>query len=427
MTVFVDRAIIEVRGGRGGDGAIHFRREKYVPKGGPDGGDGGDGGSVFLRATSRKKTLYDVTLQSVYQAPHGEPGRGKKQHGAKGKDIVIEVPVGTQVFDADTGELLADLVVDGMEVLVARGGKGGRGNASFATATNRAPRLAERGGEGEYRKIRLELKLIADVGLAGLPNAGKSTLLSVVSDAKPRIAPYPFSTVHPILGVVQHRDTRFVMVDIPGIIEGASQGAGLGFEFLRHVERVRVILCLVDMASPCSGDPWEDFCILRREFAQYSTDILAKPFIVVGTKLDVPEAQKRWEAFATRLSREGIEGVGISAVTRFGIPELLDRVVEKLKLVEEKEVAPHFSESPPVEAPLASPRVYRFASQFLERLLKEHPPERDGEGFRKELEASGFFQYLKALPPQSTVEIGPYRFVWTGKDLSVLGWTGERS
>lgn len=427
MTVFVDQALIEVRGGRGGDGAIHFRREKYVPKGGPDGGDGGDGGSVFLRATSRKKTLYDVTLQPVYQASPGEPGKGKKQHGAKGKDIVIEVPVGTQVFDAETGELLADLVVDGMEVLVARGGRGGKGNASFATATNRAPRVALRGEEGESRRIRLELKLIADVGLAGLPNAGKSTLLSVVSDARPRIAPYPFSTLHPTLGVVHHRDERFVMVDIPGIIEGASQGAGLGLEFLRHIERVRILLCLIDMAFPYSGDPWKDLSTLRQEFAQYGPRILAKPFIVVGTKLDLPEAQRNWQLFAQKLSQEGIEGVGISAVTRFGLVDLLDKVVEKLRACEETESPVSSSREPEVRRSFGSPRVYRFASQFLERLLKEHPPEKDGEAFNRELAEAGFLRYLQVLPPQSTVEIGPYRLTWTGRDLVFSGWTEERS
>lgn len=427
MSVFVDQAFIEVRGGRGGDGAVHFRREKYVPKGGPDGGDGGDGGSVFLRATARKKTLYDVTLQSLYQAPHGEPGRGKKQHGAKGKDIVIEVPVGTQVFDAETGELLADLVVDGMEVLVARGGRGGRGNASFATATNRAPRFALRGEEGECRKIRLELKLIADVGLTGLPNAGKSTLLSVVSDAKPRIAPYPFSTTHPTLGVVQHRDAQFVMVDIPGIIEGASQGAGLGLEFLRHVERVKVVLCLVDMAFPYSGDPWKDFWTLRREFAQYSSTLLAKPFLVVGTKLDLPEARKNWESFVQKLSEEGIEGIGISAVTRLGITELLDAVVEKLRTSEKERDTAVLLQEPELRSKSSAPRVYRFASQFLERLLKEYPPESREGDFNRELERAGFLRYLEVLPPQSTVEIGARRFTWTGKALVFSGWTEERS
>ncbi|MCS7242825.1 GTPase ObgE [Candidatus Caldatribacterium sp.] len=427
MTGFVDRAFIEVRGGRGGDGAVHFRREKYVPKGGPDGGDGGDGGSVFLRATARKKTLYDVTLQSVYQAPHGEPGRGKKQHGAKGKDVIIEVPIGTQVVDAESGELLADLVVDGMEVLVARGGRGGKGNASFATATNRAPRFALRGEEGERRKLRLELKLIADVGLAGLPNAGKSTLLSVVSDAKPRIAPYPFSTTHPTLGVVRHCDTSFVMVDIPGIIEGASQGAGLGLEFLRHVERVRLILCLVDMASPYSGDPWKDFWILRQEFAQYSPTLLSKPFLVVGTKLDLPEARENWASFTQRLLQEGIEGIGISAVTRLGVTELLNVVVEKLRVLEEKISIPSCLQESVARNRSSSPRVYRFASQFLEQLLQEHPPEKNGEELNKELERVGFFRYFEVIPPQSTIEIGAYRFVWTGKTLMFLGWTEEHS
>lgn len=425
MTMFIDRAVIEVKAGRGGDGAIHFRREKCVPRGGPDGGNGGDGGSVFIRASSRKRTLYDVALQPLYQASPGGPGQSKKKCGAKGQDIVIEVPVGTQVSDAESGELLADLVMDGMEVLVARGGRGGQGNASFATPTNRAPRLALRGEEGESRKIRLELKLLADVGLAGLPNAGKSTLLSVVSNARPHIAPYPFSTLYPTLGVIQHRDERFIMVDIPGITEGASQGMGLGLEFLRHVERVKILLCLVDMAFPCSGDSWKDFLILRREFAQYCFSLLEKPFLVVGTKLDIPGAKKNWECFTRRLTQEGIEGIGISAVTHSGIPELLDKVVEKLRIQEKKEdVLPSMEGR---EVRVGSPRVYRFASRFLERLLQEFPPEKDREAFHEELHRSGLTRYLKSLPPQSVVEIGCYRFTWTGKDLSFSGWSDNQS
>jgi GTP-binding protein len=425
--MFVDRAVIEVKGGKGGDGAIHFRREKYVSRGGPDGGDGGDGGSVFVRASSRKKTLYDVALQPLYQASSGEPGQGKNKKGAKGEDVVLEVPVGTQVFDAESEELLADLIVDGMEVLVARGGRGGRGNASFATPTNRAPRVALQGEEGEHRKVRLELKLIADVGLTGLPNAGKSTLLSAVSEAKPRIAPYPFSTLHPTLGVVKHRDESFVMVDVPGIIEGASRGAGLGLEFLRHVERVRLLLCLVDMAFPYSGEPWEDFLILRREFAQYHPSLLEKPFMVVGTKLDLPEGKSNWEKFEKKLSEENIEGIGISAISCLGIDELLDRTLLKLRAPREETVTSLLQERGEKKSPIPSPRVYRFASLFLERLLEETPPEKGERIFCQRLQESGFLKYFKLLPPQSIVEIGSYQFTWTGKELVLVGWNAENS
>ncbi len=425
--MFVDRAVIEVKGGKGGDGAVHFRREKYVSRGGPDGGDGGDGGSVFVRASSCKRTLYDVALQPLYQASSGEPGQGKNKKGAKGEDTVIEVPVGTQIFDAESGEFLADLIVDGMEVLVARGGRGGRGNASFVTPTNRAPRVALRGEEGERRKVRLELKLIADVGLAGLPNAGKSTLLSVLSEAKPRIAPYPFSTLHPTLGVVKHRDESFVMVDLPGIIEGASRGAGLGLEFLRHIERVRVLLCLVDMAFPYSGDSWKDFLILRREFAHYHPSLLEKPFIVVGTKLDLPEGRGNWEKFKKKLSEENIEGVGISAVSYLGIGELLDKTLLKLRAPREEMVTPLLQRESEKKLSTLSPRVYRFASLFLERLLEEIPLEKGEKIFCQRLQESGFLKYLRFLPPQSIVEIGSYQFTWTGKELILVGWNVEGS
>ncbi|MCX6090999.1 MAG: GTPase ObgE [Candidatus Atribacteria bacterium] len=251
--MFVDRVTLKIRAGRGGDGAISFLREKYVPRGGPAGGTGGDGGSVILRASEHKKTLYDVSLKRSYEAPSGQPGRKKNQSGQKGGDLILDLPVGTQVFDHLRNVLMTDLVVDGQEVVIVRGGRGGRGNASFATSENQAPRVAEKGEEGEAGEIRLELKLIADAGISGLPNAGKSTLLSVVSAARPQIADYPFTTLRPYLGVVDHRSFRFIMVDIPGIIEGASEGAGLGFEFLRHVERTRLILHCVDCSPLTPG------------------------------------------------------------------------------------------------------------------------------------------------------------------------------
>ena len=415
--MFVDRVTVKVQGGRGGDGAIHFRREKFVPYGGPDGGRGGDGGNIFLRASSSKKTLYDVSLCPFYQAPRGENGAGKNRSGAKGEDVVIEVPVGTQVFDRETGECLADLACEGMEVLVARGGRGGKGNASFASSSNRAPRIAERGEEGETRELLLELKLIADVGLAGLPNAGKSTLLSVVSDARPRIAPFPFSTLSPNLGVVVHRDERFVMVDIPGIIEGASRGAGLGFDFLRHVERVRLLLCLVDLASLSGSSPWEDFSILRGEFSQYSEALSRKPFLVVGTKLDIPGARENWEKFREVIVQNHLEGVAISAVTGEGIGELLDRVVARIRNLQDEPQIPK-SAMTVTDKRIRQP-LYRFHSQYLLRLMEEidFNGTRGEEVLNQKLQESGFVRYFRAMKPGSDVEIGEWIFVWDGKEL----------
>lgn len=412
--MFVDRATIKVQGGKGGDGAIHFRREKFVSHGGPDGGKGGDGGNVFLRASEQKKTLYDVSLRPFYRASSGENGAGKNQSGARGEDVVIEVPVGTQVFDLKTGELLADLVYAGMEVLVARGGKGGRGNASFASSLNRAPRVAEQGEEGEVREILLELKLIADVGLTGLPNAGKSTLLSVVSDAKPRIAPFPFSTLSPTLGVVAHREEKFVMVDIPGIIEGASQGAGLGLDFLRHVERVKLLLYLVDL----SGDsPWDDFSVLRREFAQYNHALTEKPFLVVGTKLDVTGAREKWEHFRAVMAQNHLEGMAISAVTGEGVSELLDMVLVKLRELKEE---PKIEISAvTTERKVRERTLYRFNSQYLLRLIAEIGLEQDRDEnlLNLRLRESGFLQYFRVIKPESEVEIGERVFIWDGKGL----------
>ncbi|MCX7667531.1 MAG: GTPase ObgE [Atribacterota bacterium] len=412
--MFVDQAIIKVQGGRGGDGAIHFRREKFVPYGGPGGGKGGDGGNVFLRASDQKKTLYDVSLRPFYQAPSGRSGAGNNKSGARGEDVIIEVPVGTQVFDLKTGELLADLVYPGMEVLIARGGKGGRGNASFVSSLNRAPRIAERGEDGEVREILLELKLIADVGLTGLPNAGKSTLLSVVSDAKPRIASFPFSTLSPTLGVVVHREEKFVMVDIPGIIEGASQGAGLGLDFLRHVERVKLLLCLVDL----SGDsPWRDFSVLRQEFAQYGHALTEKPFLVVGTKLDVTGARENWERFWAIMAQNHLEGIAISAVTGEGVTELLDMVLMKLRELREE---PAIEASTAVAEKRARQRtLYRFNSQYLVRLIEEvHSEQVQNEDLLNlRLRESGFLQYFRMIKPESEIEIGERVFIWNGKGL----------
>ena len=317
--MFIDRAILHVQAGTGGSGASSFRREKFVPKGGPDGGDGGTGGSVFVRAEPNLATLLDYRYRTEWKADRGEHGKGKNMTGLSADDLYLPVPPGTEVKDADSGELLAELIEPGQTVRVAKGGKGGRGNARFATPTHQSPREWEPGEQGEERRIELVLKLIADVGLLGEPNAGKSTLLSVISAARPKIADYPFTTLEPNLGVVGLSDSRsFVVADIPGIIEGAHAGKGLGLKFLQHVERTRVIAVLVPLDSPDIQATYE---LLRREAELYSPELAAKPHIAVLTKRDLLPPGERLPALRTD---DHAPIHAISAVTREGLPELLE-------------------------------------------------------------------------------------------------------
>jgi len=334
--VFFDEARIYVKAGDGGNGCVSFRREKYVPLGGPNGGDGGKGGDVYLVVDPHLNTLVNFKKRSHFQARRGEHGRGKNQTGRRGEDLTIAVPPGTVVYDADTGELLADLVQPGQRVLVARGGRGGRGNAAFATPTNQAPRLAEKGEPGQERWLRLELKLIADVGIVGVPNAGKSTLLAAVSAARPKIADYPFTTLEPNLGVVTVDDHDFVLADIPGLIEGAHVGAGLGHQFLRHIERTRLLIHLLDGAS---ADPLHDFEKINEELALFDQKLAHKPQVVVLNKMDLPHAQKLWPRLRQEMKRQGWEAMSISAVTGQGVPTLLQRVVELLDTLPREEPA----------------------------------------------------------------------------------------
>jgi GTPase len=338
---FYDSAKIYVKAGDGGNGSMHFRREKFVPMGGPDGGDGGRGGSVYLEADPGLNTLVDFHYHPHHKAKSGGPGTGQKMHGAKGDDLTLRVPPGTIVRNADTGELLADLTEAGQPVMVARGGRGGLGNVHFATATNQAPREAQRGEPGEELTIELELKLIADVGLVGYPNAGKSTLLSVVTAAKPKIADYPFTTLVPNLGVVVVGDptagdyTSFVMADIPGLIEGAAQGVGLGHEFLRHVERTRLLLHLIDGLS--EKDPWEEFEAINKELAEYSPELASRPQVVVLTKMDLQEARDKWPALKERAEAAGYTALAISAQTRQGVQALMNLTADRLREIAEEE------------------------------------------------------------------------------------------
>ncbi len=426
--MFVDQVILRVRAGRGGDGAISFLREKNVPRGGPAGGNGRKGGNVIAIALSQKKTLYDVAIQKVYEASNGEPGKGKNQFGKDGADVVLVVPVGTQIIDQKDNQIIADLTEDKQEVIIARGGRGGRGNSSFATSTNQAPRIAEKGELGEAREIRLELKLIADVGISGFPNAGKSTLLSVVSAAKPRIADYPFTTLHPNLGVVNHHDQQFIMVDVPGIIEGASRGAGLGLEFLRHIERTRLILHCVDLSQFYSeNNPYDDFLTLRREFEAYSSSLAAKPFFVVATKLDLIKAAQNFNEFKSTLEQQGIPVFGVSSLTKEGMNQLLDAIIEFLKNAPEiftKEILSQSKNTP--LSPIRS-RHYRFSTPFLDRLIAEIDWNSDNalSIFNQKLVHFDFLKYFSAIQPGSIVEIENLNFIWTGKRLEAHKTTSK--
>jgi GTP-binding protein len=329
---FVDYVKIYVKAGDGGKGCVSFRREKYIPRGGPDGGDGGRGGHVICRATAGLNTLLDLRYQREYRAEKGQHGMGKKMHGKNGKDLIIYVPVGTVIKNADTEDILIDLDRQGMETIIARGGKGGLGNAHFATPTRQAPRFAQPGEKGETRHLILELKLLADVGLIGLPNAGKSTLLSVISSARPKIADYPFTTLTPTLGVVKLKNFRsFVVADIPGLIEGAHKGVGLGFQFLRHVERTSMLLHLVDISDMGEGDPVEDFEKINKELGLYSPELIVKPQAAVGTKLDIAIGKKRLERLAHYCKMRTIDFFPVSAITGKGIKKLLSYLSLKVR------------------------------------------------------------------------------------------------
>ncbi|MBI3768793.1 MAG: GTPase ObgE [Deltaproteobacteria bacterium] len=326
---FVDEALISVKAGDGGRGCVAFLREKYRPHGGPSGGDGGAGGDVVFRADPGLTTLLDFRFQRHLEAGRGEHGRGKEQTGAAGAARVVRVPIGTRITDVESGALVADLARAGAEVVVARGGWGGRGNARFATSTNQAPRRVEPGLPGEARQLRLELRLLADVGLVGYPNAGKSTLIAAVSAARPRIADYPFTTLVPNLGVARVDDDAIVIADIPGLIAGAHRGLGLGMRFLRHVSRTAVLVHLVDLAN--AADPLAAYDAVNHELAAFDTALAAKPQIVVGTKLDVTEAYERFEAARAAFAARGVELFGISAVSGAGVSALLARIAAAVR------------------------------------------------------------------------------------------------
>jgi GTP-binding protein len=333
---FVDEALIRVRSGKGGDGCRSFRREKYVPRGGPDGGNGGRGGHVILIASKHLSTLLDFKYKKTYTAKRGQHGRGKKQHGKQGSDLIINVPEGTLVKDGETGEVLADLTVSGSQYTAARGGKGGRGNAHFATPTNQAPDYAEDGEGGEEKSLKLELLVIATVGIVGKPNAGKSTLIRNISRAKPKVATYPFTTLSPVLGVVTHKDFKeFVIAEIPGIIEGASLGAGLGTRFLKHLQRTQIIVIMID-ASDGIETILGDLEVITGELEKYDHTMLGRASLVLLNKVDLPQAREdaKFALDTMRYPRENV--VMVSAATGEGVDRFLKRLIEVMGNESEK-------------------------------------------------------------------------------------------
>ncbi|GAA0058867.1 GTPase Obg [Streptococcus canis] len=340
--MFLDTAKISVQAGRGGDGMVAFRREKYVPNGGPWGGDGGKGGSVIFRVDEGLRTLMDFRYNRKFKAKSGEKGMTKGMHGRGAEDLIVSVPQGTTVRDAETGKVITDLVEHGQEVVIAKGGRGGRGNIRFATPRNPAPEIAENGEPGEERQLALELKILADVGLVGFPSVGKSTLLSVVSSAKPKIGAYHFTTIVPNLGMVRTKSgDSFAMADLPGLIEGASQGVGLGTQFLRHIERTRVILHVIDMSASEGRDPYEDYVSINNELETYNLRLMERPQIIVANKMDMPEAQENLKVFKEKLAAQYDEFddlpmiFPISSLAHQGLDNLLEATAELLAKTDE--------------------------------------------------------------------------------------------
>ncbi len=424
-----DEAVITVKGGRGGDGAMSFRREAHVPRGGPDGGNGGKGGDVILVVNPHLNTLLRFQRQRYFAAENGRPGSGKNMTGRSGRPKVIEVPPGTVVYDADTGLLLGDLASPSQQLVVARGGRGGRGNAAFVSPTNQAPRIAENGEPGEMRHLRLELKLIADIGIVGLPNAGKSTLLAALTAARPKIANYPFTTLRPNLGVAQVDANRsVVLADIPGLIEGAHLGAGLGTEFLRHIERTRVLIHLIDGLSE---DPARDYETVNNELRAFGHGLIEKPQIVAMTKMDLPDARAAYELFAkaglqVRDPGTGLETtvplMAISAVNGEQVRELLQRAVRVLDTLPPPQPMP-IPKLPATKQRETDFAIYREAegfrvlSPYLERKaqMTRWDLEDSVLAFQRALKQSGVGPELERLgiQPGDIVFIGDFELEWT--------------
>ncbi len=433
--MFLDRVKILVRAGKGGDGAATFRKEAHVPRGGPDGGDGGRGGSIHLRVAAGQTTLRDFQYRHHFRAESGGRGARARRHGKAGEDMVLEVPPGTAIYDDASGELIADLVATGQATMVARGGRGGLGNTHFATSTHQAPRHAQNGEPGEERWLRLELRLIADIGLVGLPNAGKSTLLAALTAAHPKIADYPFTTLEPNLGVMDlgMEDARLpTIADVPGLIEGASEGAGLGHAFLRHIERTRVLVHLVDGAG---RDPEWDYGVIRDELTAHDPKLLEKPILVAFNKLDLPDAATAWPAFRRARKRDGLSVVAIAAAAGEGIVEL--RAALSALLPSAEEMA-----EPPEPAGVVVHRIetlgdgftvdrdedgaFRVRGRRVERIAAQtnFEVEESSERFQRDLERLGVDAELRraGVTPGDIVRFGEVELEWSGDAWSMESW-----
>ncbi len=353
---FIDEVTIQVASGSGGNGVVAFRREKYVPEGGPSGGDGGRGGNVIFEATEDLTTLYELSFVRTYKAENGEHGKPRDMIGATGKDIVIRVPVGTLIYDQETGRLIVDLEQKGQREVIARGGRGGGGNARFTSSVRRTPRFAEKGEPGKALNLRLELKLLADVGLVGLPNAGKSTFLCSISNARPKVADYPFTTLNPCLGIVKHEGLpSFCVADIPGLIEGAHSGSGLGTHFLKHIERTRLLLHLIDTSQLDLADITKNYDIIQSELKEFSDVLVDKPVIVVANKMDLPDAREFFKDFKPAMDARGIEVFCISGATREGVDGLLKYISERLSTLRQPDLTTANEEE----------KVYEFLDPFI--------------------------------------------------------------
>ncbi len=408
--MFVDQVKIYVKAGNGGDGMVAFRREKFVPNGGPAGGDGGKGADVVFVVDEGLRTLVDFRFKRIFKAEHGEHGMSKSMHGRGAEDLVVKVPQGTIVKDIDTGEIIADLVAHGQRAVIAKAGRGGRGNKRFATPANPAPELSENGEPGQERNVQLELKVLADVGLVGFPSVGKSTLLSVVSAARPKIAAYHFTTIVPNLGMVDAGDGRsFVMADLPGLIEGASQGVGLGHQFLRHIERTRVIVHVIDMSGSEGRVPYEDYMAINNELEQYNLRLLERPQIIVANKMDMPDAEENLNEFKTKIA-EDIPVFPISAVTKTGLRELLLAIADKLETTpefplneileqedEDTVLYKYVAEEPDFEISREPDGTFVLSGAKIERLFTMTNFERDASisRFARQLRAMGVDEALR--------------------------------
>lgn len=419
--MFLDHTKIFIRSGNGGSGAVSFRREKYVPRGGPDGGDGGRGGHIIMEATHDLNTLSCFRYKQHFRAEHGQSGSAGNRSGKAGTDLIVKAPVGTLVKNAENGKIIADLTEPGRRVVIIKGGRGGRGNCHFATSTRQTPQFAEKGEPGSELEIELELKLLADVGLIGFPNAGKSSLLTKISAARPKVADYPFTTLEPNLGVVDYKGESFVAVDIPGLIEGAHQGVGLGHRFLRHIERTRLLIHLVDLSGLSGRDPYQDYLQINRELSLYDPNLINKEQIVAANKIDLPESQQVWEKFRSQVNDRKV--IPISAATGEGINHLLDAIIEKLsqlpkytmEFITEMPESEQFPEKSVTEI-VREDLAYRVKNKALEKRILRYDFENEYaiQSLQRLLKRWGIIQALidNGIEEGDSVRIGDFEFTF---------------